>query len=154
MAGKDKKPKEQSSSIPMGGGGGSVGSVGSASQTDRISQIKDLQATSPFANVSSNVRVDSTKDFDLNKEAFNFRSSVLKKMSGKVKDLFNKSKFKNFNQHVKNVTYTEDGFEKQKHEFYGKVNTKLYSPKKVMDIQGGVYVDGNKFKPPQKGSVE
>jgi hypothetical protein len=137
------------------GGSGAVGAISGMSQTDRVAQIQAMQATSPFATVSGELKINVDKDFNLEKEQFDYRTNAMKNMSNTIDHSKKREKQKMLGQHVESITFADEkGFEKPLHKFFGEVNVELFSPKQVLTRQGGYYVDSEKFKPPKKGVVE
>lgn len=154
MAKKDKDKEEgKSKGIPLAGDG-SVSGVGSVSATDRVAQVRAVQAMSPFAAAASGIKVDIGKDFQLSREPFEARTDALRGMSNIKKHAKEEDKGKIFGQHVEGLTFSDKGIEKDQHQFFGDVNTKMFSAGEVLRRQGGFYVDSERFKPPTKGTLE
>jgi len=154
MAKKNKdKDKGGTEGVPLGGEA-SIGGLGSISSADRVAQVRAVQAMSPFAAVSSGLKVDVGKDFQLSREPFEYRSTALRSMAGLKQQAQEQDKGHWFGQHVEGLTFTEKGAEKDRHKFFGEVNTGLYSAGEVLRRQGGFYEDGTRFRPPKKGTVE
>ena len=150
---KKGKGEEKGTGIPLGGEG-SVAGVGSTSATDRVAQVQAMQAMSPFAAAGAGLKVDIGKDFQLSREPFEARTDAMNSMSNIKKHAKERDSGKNFGQHIEGITFSDKGIEKDKHQFFGDVNTKIFSAGDVLKRQGGYYVDSGKFRPPKKGTLE
>ncbi|MBU0581496.1 MAG: hypothetical protein KKA19_10010 [Candidatus Margulisbacteria bacterium] len=148
-----KENKEVSTGIPLGGEGSVLG-VGGMSPTDQVARVQALQGMSPFAAVGKESKVNVNQDFQLSDKDFGFRATYMDNMKKTMEKIKDKEKGHIFNQHVEGITYNEQGQEKLLHGFSGTANTKLFSAGDVLKKQGGLYVDGSRFKPPKKGRVE
>ncbi|MFC1517634.1 hypothetical protein ACFL5G_03650 [Candidatus Margulisiibacteriota bacterium] len=150
---KKKEQENINKGIPLGGGE-AVAGVSGMSGVDRVAQVRALQATSPLAVASKDLKVDVEKGFDLSEKIFKERSAALGGMQQKMQEVKDKSKAHVFNQHVEGLTYNQNGQEAPLHGFSGAANTELFSPEQSYQLQGGAYDNERKFKPPKKGIVE
>ena len=146
----EKQKPEQPALSPlaaMGGGTGAISSVGSASGVDAVRRIQALQASQPIA--PDVAKIDVGKAFELSDADFNSRGNMANTMSGMV-DKSMKRAAKVFNQHIKDITFEDQGQQKLAHGLPSQANTKLYPG---WNKRPGIFINQVQ-KPKPKGRME